>query len=174
MCTATHADLREEVARGRFRAISTSVVRSWLPPLRERREEIPYLIAQALRALDARLSVHVSLVEACLLREWPGNVRELLLEVRSAAHRTRGEGGDVVRDKHLAEDAGRRVAVRSNPAPGAEAPEDARDAEPARLPADDVIEAALAAHEGNVSATARSLGVHRTQLRRWLERRAER
>lgn len=172
VCTATHADLRAEVARGRFRAdlyyrLGRPLV--VLPPLRDRREEIPYLIAQALRTLDVGLSPHVSLVETCLLREWPGNVRELLLEVRSAAHRARGEGADVVRDKHLADDAGREVERDSS---GAGAADPDRDESPSRLPADDVIEAALAAQGGNVAATARALGVHRTQIRRWMARRA--
>jgi transcriptional regulator with PAS, ATPase and Fis domain len=165
VCTATHADLRAEVAAGRFREdlyyrLARPTVR--VPPLRERPEEVPYLVATSLARLNPRLLAHASLVEACLLRPWPGNVRELLIEVRSAAQLAIAEGTTLVRDKHLAADAGR---------PFADGPEPAR--RPSDWPDDAAIEAALAAEGGNESAAARRLRVHRTQLRRWLAKRKD-
>jgi hypothetical protein len=56
-----------------------------IPPLRDRPEEIPFLLeGEAARTVPGS-SVEASLVEACLLRPWPGNVRELRAEARNAA-----------------------------------------------------------------------------------------
>jgi transcriptional regulator with PAS, ATPase and Fis domain len=98
LVSATHADLRAAVADGRFRAdlyfrIGRPAVA--LPALRDRREEIPWLLAQAL-AGEKTEGADASLVETALLRSWPGNARELLVETRSAAltarYDTRGRG----------------------------------------------------------------------------------
>ena len=81
----THRDLAAEARVGRFREdlyYRLNVVELTVPPLRERREDIP-LLAEAFRAryaqrfslVDARLSP--ALVEALRARDWPGNVREL-------------------------------------------------------------------------------------------------
>jgi two-component system response regulator AtoC len=81
----THRDLAAEARAGRFREdlyYRLNVVELTVPPLRERREDIP-LLAEAFRAryaqrfslVDARLSP--ALVEALRARDWPGNVREL-------------------------------------------------------------------------------------------------
>jgi transcriptional regulator of acetoin/glycerol metabolism len=160
-CSASHADLRAEAAAGRFRhdlyyRLGRPSVTA--PPLRDRAEEIPFLVALALQRLGAELRAHPDLVEACLLRPWPGNVRELMVEVRSAGQRAQAARQRVVHAAHLSHDAGTPVTVP---------PETSLPA----WPADDAIIAALHAEGGNVSATARRLGIHRTQLRRWLERR---
>jgi transcriptional regulator of acetoin/glycerol metabolism len=103
---ATHRDLRAEVAGGRFREdlyfrVGRPVV--VLPPLRERREEIPWLVA---RAVGEALPVHTQLLEACCLRPWPGNVRELLAEVSRTAHTVAAQGKNNVRGEDLDNDAG--------------------------------------------------------------------
>ena len=153
--SATHGDLREAVAAGTFREdlyfrIGRPAVA--LPPLRERPEEIPWVAAAALGTTPA----HVSLIEALLLRPWPGNVRELITELGDAARTARAAGATRVDASHLAEDAGQPFA---RPAAAALALDGAS------------VDAALARHAGNVSAAARELGVHRTQLRRFLDRR---
>jgi transcriptional regulator of acetoin/glycerol metabolism len=125
------------------------------------------MLREEVARLSPELAVHVSLVEACLLRPWPGNVRELLTEVQNAAQAARADGGGRVDARHLAETAGSAFAASrgeegpppSTPAPGAPAP-------PTRVR----LVAVLRRAEGNVSAAARELGVHRTQLRRWMER----
>jgi transcriptional regulator with PAS, ATPase and Fis domain len=162
---ATLRDLRAAVAAGRFRddlyyRIGRPEVR--LPPLRERLEEIPWLVAEAIASRG--LPAHPSLIEACLLRPWPGNVRELIAEAARAAHAAAEDDRPAVRAEELDEQAGR--AHVAAPAPG-------DPAEPARprsvgLPDDDAILAALKAEGGNVSRAARRLGVHRNQLRRYL------
>src|SRR5205814_5741653 len=88
LCSATHRDLRAAVADGSFRAdlfFRIGQPEVALPPLRERPEEIPFLVAHELAAVDAKLVAHAGFVEACILRAWPGNVRELVHELRRAA-----------------------------------------------------------------------------------------
>jgi transcriptional regulator of acetoin/glycerol metabolism len=169
LCSATHADLRARVAEGQMRAdfffrIATPAVA--LPPLRARKEEIPWLVDRAARAVPLA-EPHVSLVEACLLRRWPGNVRELLAEVRQAAELAVDEGGAVLA-RHLSEHAGAALTAGA-PDP----PEPTAAPAPAARPSDEAIAEALRAEDGNVARASRALGMHRTQLYRWMERRAQ-
>ena len=171
ICAASNKPLRAEVGAGRFREdlyfrIGQPEVQ--LPPLRQRCEEIPWLIALEMKRAPANLKIHTSLVEACLLRPWPGNVRELLAAVRTAAHAAVLAGDSKVDDRHLGVTAGtalptpERLAESSSPDSVAALPhEEARRAE---------LETALRHADGNVSRAARSLGVHRNQLCRWLTR----
>jgi transcriptional regulator with PAS, ATPase and Fis domain len=165
VCAASHRDLREEVGAQRFREdlyyrIGRPEVR--IPPLRERLDELPRYIARELANVDPRLSPSIGLVEACARREWPGNVRELLKEIRHAGHAALAREVTQVDARDLAEGAG--TALRPNARP-AEAP--AR----AAPPDDESIARALAENGGNVRGTARALGMHRNQLRRWIEKR---
>ena len=79
--TATHQDLKEAMERGEFRRdlyYRLNVVPLLIPPLRERREDIPVLLRHFIRALSpSEVSVSAGLDEACLRYAWPGNVREL-------------------------------------------------------------------------------------------------
>jgi transcriptional regulator of acetoin/glycerol metabolism len=151
-CFATNRDLRADVAQGRFREDlffrlgARDVV---TPPIRERREDIAWLLASAAEEIDATLVLHAKLVEECMLRPWPGNVRELLREGKRAAEIAADAGERVVRAEHLRDTAGQRIASepREGPSPGD-------------------VRAALTAASGNVSEAARTLGMHRTQLRR--------
>ena len=172
LCTASHRSLREEVATRRFRddlyfRLGRPEVR--IPPLRERLDEIPWLVERALHDVDGRLSASASFVEACALRPWPGNVRELLREVRRAGHLTLDAGASLVEAEQLPADAGIRIGLDDG---GAAEASHAREAA-ARLPSEDDIRRALAANSGNVRGTARALGVHRNQLRRWLAKQKE-
>lgn len=82
---ATNRDLEAEVAAGRFRAdlyYRLNVVQLQMPPLRDRPEDIPALVASFVRQLTQQLGVPPQLPDAALLRSmqsygWPGNVREL-------------------------------------------------------------------------------------------------
>src|SRR5262245_44081136 len=83
--SATHHDLKEAVGRGQFREdlfYRLHVVPIGLPPLRDRREDIPRLIAHFIDKLGKRTNPNVRGVDdAALARltayHWPGNVREL-------------------------------------------------------------------------------------------------
>src|SRR3954447_13685048 len=75
---ATNRDLREEVKAGRFRDDlyhRLAVVRITLPPLRERKEDIPALIAHFLQGRD--VTVPPETLALFTEYDWPGNVREL-------------------------------------------------------------------------------------------------
>jgi transcriptional regulator with PAS, ATPase and Fis domain len=169
VCVAAHANLREEVRAERFREdLYYRVGRPevLIPPLRERVDELSWLIAAEVARVDPALKVSVRLVEACALRPWPGNVRELLGEARRAAHRALSAGKAEVGEEELALEAGERLSDRPAKDPGAEA-------RIITLQDDETkIAAALAESGGNVTQAARTLGVHRNQLRRWLSKRS--
>jgi transcriptional regulator with GAF, ATPase, and Fis domain len=82
---ATNRDLEREVAEGRFRAdlyFRLSIFPLRLPPLRERREDIPLLAAHFVRKSAAKLGRHFKGIAPQALQEmmeygWPGNIREL-------------------------------------------------------------------------------------------------
>jgi transcriptional regulator with PAS, ATPase and Fis domain len=86
---ATNADLESLVAEGRFREdlfYRLNVVRLRLPPLRERREEIPPLIDHYLHRFaeeqkKGRLTLDDETLEYLVLYPWPGNVRQLVNEM---------------------------------------------------------------------------------------------
>jgi len=77
-----------------------------LPPLRDRPDEMAYLVADAVRAAEPGLQIHSTLIEACLLRPWPGNSRELLDEVSRTAHTVAAQGKNNIRGEDLDNDAG--------------------------------------------------------------------
>src|SRR5208282_3613050 len=104
------------------------------------------------------LKARSSFIETCLLRTWPGNVREISSEVRRIAALALSNGETTVGASSLGAGAGVAFDVE---------PGDAPDATRA-LPDGVAIETALREHAGNVSRAARSLGLHRNQLRRWL------
>jgi transcriptional regulator with PAS, ATPase and Fis domain len=87
---ATNAGVERLVADGRFREdlfYRLNVVRLTLPPLRERREEIPPLVQHYIRkyaeeSRKGRLTLGDDTIEYLLLFAWPGNVRQLANEVR--------------------------------------------------------------------------------------------
>ena len=85
LVAATHRDLAADVGRGRFRQdlyYRLRVVVIEMPPLRERREDIPVLVEAFLAEENTRHGMHVrgltrSAEQALLHHDWPGNVREL-------------------------------------------------------------------------------------------------
>lgn len=188
--SATHKNLRAEVSGGRFREdlyFRISRPKVSLPPLRQRLEELPWLIDLALEKLSPQLIAKADLVELCLLRHWPGNVRELLAEVRTAGLAAFAANRSIVENTDLCEDAGRRfssvLASREGPEPPAASgsvrgPNQAPGPSPAGGATSSTggafsredIEAALSAEKGNISRTARALGLHRTQLKRFMRR----
>jgi DNA-binding NtrC family response regulator len=82
LVAATNRNLQREVELGRFRQdlyFRLSVIRVRMPPLRERREEIPRLVAHFMSELgrDPTQRLPDSLLEMLIAHRWPGNVREL-------------------------------------------------------------------------------------------------
>lgn len=107
---ATNADLEQRVAEGQFREdlyYRLSVIRIHVPPLRERREEIPHLSTFFLRDLSERLGkpdVQLSAETLDLLARywWPGNVRQLRNEIQRAV--ALSAPGSLITPEHLSAD----------------------------------------------------------------------
>ena len=166
VCSATHGDLRQRVASGTFREdlyFRLGRPDVAIPPLRTRREEIPWHAERAVGPLGP----HASLVEAALLRPWPGNLRELLLELRDASRAAAAQGSAQVEARHLGERAGQRSAAPA--ATEIDTPAE-REPPPREAPDREQIVEVLRREGGNVTRAARALGTHRTQLRRWIKR----
>jgi transcriptional regulator with GAF, ATPase, and Fis domain len=157
--SATHRDIEELVARGRFRSdllARVSGFRIDLPPLRERREDLGLLIGALIRRLTGDATDRVTLSEAAaraLFRhDWPHNVRELEKVLGAAIVLA---GGGAVDLPHLAE------AVRTPALRPAETHDDELRVRLVEL---------LTEHAGNISAVARATGKARMQIHRWMRR----
>lgn len=77
---ATNRDLAKEVDKGTFRRdlyYRLNVVTLRLSPLKERREDVPHLVAHFLRRYGRQQAMEPMVLEALLTYDWPGNVREL-------------------------------------------------------------------------------------------------
>jgi two-component system response regulator GlrR len=97
LIVATNKNLEEEVAQGRFREdlfYRIHVIPIYLPPLRERKEEIPLLIEHFLKKLSFQMKKEVKgltpqAMQKLMLYDWPGNVRELENTIEYAVAMTR-------------------------------------------------------------------------------------
>jgi DNA-binding NtrC family response regulator len=160
--SATNADLRDEVAAGRFREdllFRMNTVEIHIPPLRERREDIPALASYFIERYQTRYRRHLNgfeqaAMQAMLQHPWPGNVRELDHTIERAVLMARSERIEVS-DLGLA-------ANRSN---GHSLDEMSLEAVETVL-----IRKALARSNGNVSHAADALGISRGALYRRMEK----
>jgi DNA-binding NtrC family response regulator len=162
MLSATNADLRAECEAGRFREdllFRLNTVEISLPPLRERREDIPalaghFLARHAARYRRAIKGLEPAALQLMLQHGWPGNVRELDHTIERAVLMARG-------DRIEASDLGlnaQRAAAQSLDEMSLEAVEAI------------LIRKALARAAGNVSHAADALGLSRGALYRRIEK----
>ncbi len=166
LLSATNADLHKEAAEGRFRPdllFRLNTVEIALPPLRERREDIPALAAHFLARYAERYRRVVEGFEpaamaAMLQYSWPGNVRELDHALERAVLMARTPRLTVA-DLSLE---GRRGAVRD----AAQAMEDLSLEEVEAI----LVRKALSRAGGNVSQAAEALGLSRGALYRRMEK----
>jgi DNA-binding NtrC family response regulator len=177
---ATNRDLRAEVAAGRFRSdlyYRLNIVEVKLPPLRDRREDIPYLTAAFVRETSERLQKPLAGLtpgaERVLgLAAWDGNVRELRNVIERACIMA---DGDLITERELTGSmpvGPYAPALRA--ASGALAVAEAADATTsegllATVEREHIQRALVRAH-GNKKAAARMLGLSRRALYRRLER----
>jgi DNA-binding NtrC family response regulator len=160
--SATNANLEDEVAQNRFRQdllFRLNTIEIHLPPLRERKEDIPHLAAYFLAAHSRRYRKHLAGFEPAAMKlmtenPWQGNVRELNHVVERAV---------LMAQDHLIRVAD--LAVRP-PREGTGRLEEMSLEEVEGF----LIKKALAKHDGNVSHAARALGLSRSALYRRLER----
>jgi DNA-binding NtrC family response regulator len=162
MLSATNADLRAECVAGRFREdllFRLNTVEISLPPLRERREDIPALAAHFLARYSSRYRRPIQGLEPAALQMmlqygWPGNVRELDHTIERAVLMARGER---IEASNLGLNA-QRGPVQSMDEMSLEAVEAI------------LIRKALARANGNVSHAADALGLSRGALYRRIEK----
>ena len=177
---ATNARLEQLVADGRFREdlfYRLNVVRLKLPPLRERREEIPPLVEHYLRKYGeeqkrGRLTLSDETLEYLLLYSWPGNLRQLANEVRRMV--AMAEPDSTLTPAQLSPEI--QASRRTIPAVPAADPE-VRVRIDQSLPAavelleQTMVKSALDRTHGRVEEAARMLGISRKGLflkrRRW-------
>src|SRR5688500_1266423 len=161
--SATNANLTEEVNAGRFRQdllfrLNTIEIR--LPPLRDRREDLPLLAQHFLRQHAQRYRKRLTGFESgamqiLLEHSWPGNVRELDHAVERAVLTSQGpmvKAGDL----------GLRAAGKA--AVGRIEDRSLEDVECS------LIKSAMTRYDGNVSQAAKALGLSRIALYRRLQR----
>ena len=160
MIAATKRDLQEAVREGEFRDdlyYRLNVINIHIPPLRERREDIPLLVRHFIERLSVELGRDVQDVTDGAIRvlvnhDWPGNVREL----QNAVERS------IITCKNRALDEGDFGFMTQS----AQATQDW--VPPTHLPLQEVerrvIEATLRGLGGNVRATAEALGIDRSTL----------
>ena len=171
LIAATNVDLRDEVARGTFRAdlfYRLNVFALRVPPLRERADDIPLLARHFLARAAAQHGVAPPTLPAATLRamapyDWPGNVRQLENFMEAAV--IANPGGTIVFEPPTAPD-----AVRARPTP---APAPAAGAgRLARLERERILQA-LAEAGGHRGRAAALLGIDRRTVERKLRRYAE-
>jgi DNA-binding NtrC family response regulator len=157
---STNANLLEAVGEGTFRGdlyYRLNVIEIRLPPLRERREDIPLLARESIERISTEIGREpVDLDEAGLAvlmnHDWPGNVREFENAIERALVTCRGRALSKEDLAFLVRDTEERA--------GWEVPAD--------LPLEEVekrvIAAALRRHGGNIKETATVLGIDRSTL----------
>jgi len=171
---ATHRDLVKEVQAGNFREdlyFRLSVITVQMPPLRERREDVPLLLRKALedpelvaRAGKKRFSP--AALSRLVAYAWPGNVRELMNVV---AHVTTFAEGEDIELHHLP--ARVQGTVKESPVPFNEhlTFKDAKEQLLTHFEREYVGQL-LQRCEGNVSRAARESGLHRKSIERLVKK----
>ena len=164
---ATHMNLKDLIAQGRFREdlyYRLNGLRVLLPPLRQRenlREIISHIVDMKSNG-RGKLSVSEEAMDAFLKHPWPGNMRQLC-NVVSTAMALLGDGMQIelqhLTDDFLSEMIGRRIAI------GTEKAETIHTGTLTSLEAQ-AVQRALERHGGNISVTAAALGISRATLYR--------
>jgi DNA-binding NtrC family response regulator/tetratricopeptide (TPR) repeat protein len=175
---ATNSDLERAVTEGRFREDlfhRLNVIRIQVPPLRERREEIPALVDYYLKqyqqeAAKSGIKLAQEALDLMVVYDWPGNVRQLCNEIRRiVAYSEPGSTATIeVLSPEIAQMAHQN---KPDPAADAEAVEDWHESTGGGTLAEAVEELersmmrdALHRSKGNISQAARLLGLTRKGL----------
>jgi len=178
---ATNTDLEEMVAHGRFREdlyYRLNVIRLRVPPLRERRSEIPTMVSYYVNHYSARfgrkdIQITPQAVDLLMVSDWPGNVRQLCNEIQRTV--ARAEDGAVITPEQLSPEL-KRTSSPTAPSAASIASMPTADLQNVTL-ANALAEVerrmiadALRRHNGNISRAARELGLTRRGLYLKLER----
>jgi hydrogenase-4 transcriptional activator len=180
---ATNTDLEEMVSQGRFREdlyYRLNVIRLRVPPLRERRSEVPTIVSYYINHYSARfgrkdIQITPQAIDLLMVSDWPGNVRQLCNEIQRIV--ARAEDGTLITPDHLSPEL-RRTGSPISPA---SAGSPLGTIQTASIPSGTLADAfaeverrmiadALRRHNGNISRAARELGLTRRGLYLKLER----
>ena len=166
--TSTNRTLAELVARGTFREdlfYRLNVIKLTLPPLAERREDIPLLVNHFIRKFNALKGKEIKgisdqALNLLMLYPFPGNIRELENIIEFAFVLCRG---DLIQERHLSGDIqhsheSRGIAQPRSAAPGLDQAEK------------EAIVAALDRHQGHRGKTAAYLNIDKTTLWRKMKK----
>jgi Nif-specific regulatory protein len=164
--SATNKDLLGEVRAGRFREdlyYRLSAFPIHVPPLRERREDIPLLVAHFLKGLTHKwekgdVTVSPQAVECLIRYPWPGNVRELQHELERAL--TLAGDATTLRPEHFSE------RILTAPTASGRVRRSGSLKQARNLFEKDYIAHVLRINDGNVSHAAKALGISRVMLQR--------
>jgi len=180
---ATNTDLEEMVAQGRFREdlyYRLNVIRLRVPPLRERRSEIPQIVNYYIGHYSAKfgrkdVQITPQAVDLLMVSDWPGNVRQLCNEIQRVV--ARAEDAAVITPDQLSPEL-KRTSAPTTPSSSASTLAsipagalqnvtlaDALEEVERRMIAD-----AMRKHAGNISRAARELGLTRRGLYLKLDR----
>jgi len=183
---ATNCDLERMVADGRFREdlyYRLNVIRLRVPPLCERRSEIPTIVNYYINHYSAKfnrrdISITPQTIDLLMVCDWPGNVRQLCNEIQRIV--ARADDGTLLTPDHLSPELKRISAPIPLPAsasPFGAANPGTLSGTPHTTLADAMgelerrmIADALRRHKGNISRAARELGLTRRGLYLKLER----
>jgi hydrogenase-4 transcriptional activator len=174
---ATNTDLEGMVADGRFREdlyYRLNVIRLRVPPLRERRSEIPTIANHYINHFAGKfgrdgIRISPEAMDLLMVYDWPGNVRQLLNEIQRVA--ARAEAGTNITPDQLSPELQRTSSPLSTPG-GTASLSSFAFALPEDLTLPDAVEElerrmiaeALRKHSGNISRAARTLGITRRGL----------
>ena len=185
---ATNTDLEELVTQGRFREdlyYRLNVIRLRVPPLRERRSEIPTIVNYYVNHYSSKFGRHdiqvtPQTVDLLMVADWPGNVRQLCNEVQRLV--ARAENGTVITPEHLSPEL-RQMGVPTAPPASVSVLATGRTGRSEIVPLENatlaealeeverrMISEALRRHKGNISRAARELGLTRRGLYLKLDR----
>ncbi len=163
---ATNRHLQELVAQGKFRDdlyFRLAVVKFDLPSLKERREDIPYLVDHFVRQFNARkgkniIGVSPELIEILMRHDFPGNVRELenIIEYGFAICR-----GRILDTEHLPNEIISSQTFKSK---------EGNSPLFNIIDEENHIKEALNKHRGNLNSSAQELRMHRTTLWRKMKK----
>lgn len=171
---ATHADLEERVAKGQFREdlyYRLNVLELTVPSLEERRNDIPALVAHFAGAQKRPLEFTAEAIDILQLAPWPGNVREL----RNFIDRVAVFATEAIVTPEVLAQISRRQRVRESQGTPIQELARAVLALPERGDKLEqvervMVEEAIRLADGNRTAAARMLGVHRKVVSRRAER----
>jgi DNA-binding NtrC family response regulator len=155
LISSTNRDLKKEVEAGRFREdlfYRLNVITIVVPPLRERKQDIPLLAAEFINGFSVRenrpFAFADGVMETFMNYDWPGNVRQLKNTIERAVVLARG--GQITLNE-LPDDF--KVYIIK--------PEDNRAVKPLKVLEKQAINEALLLCGGNISKAAKQLGISR-------------